>query len=74
MTTPPLCGGDLLLVSNGPGTFMTVEAMAKLAQDKGADVRRRPHDLSNVSLLCPLPVDAELLLSCDPAMHCHCKA
>lgn len=37
MTTPPLGKNDLLLLSNGPGNFVTVEAMAKLAEEKGKD-------------------------------------
>ncbi len=36
MNTPPLGSGDLLLLSNGPGSFVTVEAMAKLAEKQGA--------------------------------------
>mmetsp|Transcript_5096 Transcript_5096/g.14629 ORF Transcript_5096/g.14629 Transcript_5096/m.14629 type:complete len:196 (-) Transcript_5096:1481-2068(-) len=38
MTTPPLGKNDLLLLSNGPGNFVTVEAMAKLAEEKGVTV------------------------------------
>lgn len=38
MTTPPLAGGDLLLVSAGPGSFATVAALAKVARDAGARV------------------------------------
>jgi len=38
MTTPPLGGGDLLLVSAGPGWFSTVEALVGVARAAGARV------------------------------------
>lgn len=36
MTTPPLGSGDLLLVSAGPGSFSTVEALLGVARAAGA--------------------------------------
>ncbi|HTZ57450.1 MAG TPA: SIS domain-containing protein [Acidobacteriaceae bacterium] len=36
MTTPPVSGGDLLLVSAGPGSFSTVLALLGVARDAGA--------------------------------------
>lgn len=36
MTTPPLAGGDLLLVSAGPGSFSTVQALLGVARSAGA--------------------------------------
>ena len=36
MTTPPLGAGDLLVVSAGPGTFATVEALLGVAKGAGA--------------------------------------
>jgi 6-phospho-3-hexuloisomerase len=36
MTAPPLGTGDLLLVSAGPGTFSTVNALLGVARDAGA--------------------------------------
>ena len=36
MTTPPLGSGDLLVVSAGPGTFSTVNALLGVAEDAGA--------------------------------------
>lgn len=36
MTTPHLGGGDLLVVSAGPGTFSTVNALLGVARDSGA--------------------------------------
>ncbi len=36
MTTPPLAGGDLLVVSAGPGGFSTVLALMGVAADAGA--------------------------------------
>jgi 6-phospho-3-hexuloisomerase len=36
MTTPALAGGDLLLVSAGPGWFSTVEALVGVAGEAGA--------------------------------------
>lgn len=36
MTTPPLAGGDLLVVSAGPGGFSTVEALMGVAKNAGA--------------------------------------
>jgi 6-phospho-3-hexuloisomerase len=36
MTTPPVTGGDLLLVSAGPGWFSTVDALVGVAHDAGA--------------------------------------
>lgn len=36
MTTPPLIGGDLLIVSAGPGGFSTVDALMGVARRAGA--------------------------------------
>ncbi len=36
MTVPPLSGGDLLVVSAGPGRFSTVSALVGVARDAGA--------------------------------------
>src|SRR2546421_11425595 len=36
VTTPPLGIGDLLVVSAGPGTFSTVNALLGVARDAGA--------------------------------------
>lgn len=36
MTTPPLGGGDALVVSAGPGTFSTVNALLAVARSAGA--------------------------------------
>jgi 6-phospho-3-hexuloisomerase len=36
MTTPPVGGGDLLLVSAGPGWFSTVDALLAVARGAGA--------------------------------------
>ena len=36
MTTPPLGAGDLLLVSAGPGSFSTVQALLGVARSAGA--------------------------------------
>lgn len=36
MTTPPLGAGDLLIVSAGPGSFATVEALMGVARSAGA--------------------------------------
>jgi len=36
MTTPPLGAGDLLIVSAGPGSFSTVEALMRVAKRDGA--------------------------------------
>lgn len=36
MTTPPLGAGDLLLVSAGPGSFSTVQALMEVARSAGA--------------------------------------
>jgi 6-phospho-3-hexuloisomerase len=36
MTTPPLATGDLLLVSAGPGSFSTVQALLAVARSAGA--------------------------------------
>jgi 6-phospho-3-hexuloisomerase len=36
MTTTPVCKGDLLLVSAGPGSFSTVLALLGVARDAGA--------------------------------------
>lgn len=38
MTTPPISREDLLLLSAGPGTFSTVEALASIARSEGARV------------------------------------
>src|SRR5437899_8376912 len=38
MTTPPIGGGDLLLVSAGPGEFSTVLALMKVAHDARARI------------------------------------
>ncbi|MCO5583505.1 hypothetical protein L7F22_037416 [Adiantum nelumboides] len=38
MTTPPISSHDLLLLSAGPGTFSTVEALASVARSAGARV------------------------------------
>ena len=38
MTTPPIGGGDLLLVSAGPGAFSTVLALMGVAREAGARV------------------------------------
>eukprot|EP00250_Pteridium_aquilinum_P004332 c14551_g1_i1 orf=113-691(+) len=38
MTTPPITSEDLLLLSAGPGTFSTVEALASVARLAGARV------------------------------------
>lgn len=38
MTAPALHGGDLLLVSAGPGRFATVEALMGVARDAGSRV------------------------------------
>ncbi|WP_366656037.1 SIS domain-containing protein [Fodinicurvata sp. EGI_FJ10296] len=38
MTTPPLGNGDLLIVSAGPGSFSTVEALMKVARGAGARI------------------------------------
>lgn len=37
MTTPPVGAGDLLLVSAGPGSLSTVEALLGVARHAGAD-------------------------------------
>jgi len=36
MTTPPLGGGDLLIVSAGPGQFATISAFIEVARKAGA--------------------------------------
>lgn len=36
MTTPPICTGDLLIVSAGPGDFSTVQALIGVAKSAGA--------------------------------------
>lgn len=36
MTTPPVGGGDLLLVSAGPGGFSTIDALLAVARKAGA--------------------------------------
>jgi len=36
MTTPPVGAGDLLIVSAGPGDFVTIAALMKIANDAGA--------------------------------------
>ncbi|MCO5599274.1 hypothetical protein L7F22_053375 [Adiantum nelumboides] len=38
MTTPPISSHDLLLLSAGPGTFSTVEALAAVAHSAGARI------------------------------------
>ncbi len=38
MTTPPLGDGDLLIVSAGPGSFSTVEALMSVARRAGARI------------------------------------
>ncbi|KAA0971142.1 SIS domain-containing protein [Aureimonas fodinaquatilis] len=38
MTTPALCRSDLLVVSAGPGSFSTVEALMNVAREAGANV------------------------------------
>jgi len=38
MNTPPVCAGDLLVVSAGPGYFSTVAALARTARKAGASV------------------------------------
>ena len=37
MSTPPVGPGDLLLVSAGPGSLSTVEALLEIAREAGAD-------------------------------------
>lgn len=36
MTTPPISNGDLLIVSCGPGSFSTVDALLRVAKNAGA--------------------------------------
>ncbi len=38
MTTPPVAKGDLLIVSAGPGAFVTVQGLIKVAHKAGAAV------------------------------------
>ncbi|MEM9012823.1 MAG: 6-phospho-3-hexuloisomerase [Pseudomonadota bacterium] len=38
MTTPPVAGGDLLVVSAGPGWFSSIAALAETASQAGARV------------------------------------
>jgi len=45
MTTPPVVGGDLLLVSAGPGHFASIAALCEAARAAAIDKRVSSHTL-----------------------------